>query len=85
MICKIKKSQKQALIEHINKVAEGKPFIVCEKELSDDEIEVTIMASSFTPSQVEELENADLSSFQVIKKMEFEKTVSFEMPMKKRT
>lgn len=85
MICKIKKKQKPELLKLIDKIADGKPYLFHERELSKDEVEIIIIATSFTPSQIEQLEKADLSSFKVVKKMEFEKTISFEMPMKKRT
>ena len=61
MVYQIKKEQKDSLIQLIDKIAEGKPYLFHEKEISKDDIEVRIIASSFTPSQVKQLEGLDLN------------------------
>lgn len=65
---KIKKEQKEALIKIIDKVAEGKPYLFQEVELSEDEIEVIIIASSFSASQLDELQNIDLTNITTVSK-----------------
>lgn len=61
MVYQIKKEQKDSLIKLVDKIAEGKPYLFHERELSKDDIEVRIIASSFTQSQVEQLEGLDLN------------------------
>lgn len=65
---KIKKEQKDELIKLVDKISNGKPYLFHEKELSKTEVEITVIASSFTPSQLTELENVDLTNLTVMNK-----------------
>lgn len=65
---KIKKEQKDEFIKLVDKISNGKPYLFHEKELSKNEVEITIIASSFSPSQITELENIDLNNLTVMNK-----------------
>ncbi len=72
----ILKSQKETLIKLIEEVAKGSPYLLHESKISDTEIEITVIASSFTLSQIDELENIDLNKINIFNKGKANSSIS---------